>query len=69
MISNLTPRKANISMTVGIYLSLLGAFISLYFRWTILFMVFLAASLVFLFIRSLLFIFERMGKINLEKRE
>jgi hypothetical protein len=67
MISELTPRKANISLTIGIYLSLLGAFISLYFKWAILLMVFLTAGLVFLFVRSLLFVFERMGKINLEK--
>jgi hypothetical protein len=69
MISKLTPRKANISMTVGIYLSLLGIVISMYFKWTILPLVFLSTGLMFLFVRSLLFVFERMGKINLEKRE
>lgn len=63
----LTPRKVNIMMSVCIYISLIGAFISMYYRWAALTMVFLTAGLIFLCIRSLFFIFEKMGKMNLEK--
>jgi hypothetical protein len=57
-------RKINIFLNTGIYASLLGLFVSLYTARLFMVWVFLALGLLFLAVRNLSFILERMEKID-----
>lgn len=57
-------RKINIFLNTGIYASLLGSFVSLYTARLFMVWVFLALGLLFLAVRNLSFILERMEKID-----
>jgi len=61
----MTPvRTINIFLNIGIYASLLGLFVSLYTaRWFMVW-VFLTLGLLFLVVRNLSFILEKMEKID-----
>ena len=61
----MTPaRKINIFLNIGIYASLLGSFVSLYTDRRFMMWVFLTLALLFLVVRNLSFILERMEKID-----
>lgn len=61
----MTPaRKINIFLNIGIYASLLGSFVSLYTDRRFMMWVFLTLGLLFLVVRNLSFILERMEKID-----
>jgi hypothetical protein len=57
-------RKMNIFLNIGIYASLLCSFVSLYTDRLFMMWVFLTLGLLFLIVRNLSFILEKMEKID-----
>jgi len=57
-------RKMNIFLNIGIYASLLCSFVSLYTGRLFMMWVFLILGLLFLIVRNLSFILEKMEKID-----
>jgi hypothetical protein len=55
----ITPRKFNIILTVSIYLAFIGAIISLYMKWVLLW-IFLILGLLFFMARNAAFIMEKV---------
>jgi len=61
----MTPvRKINIFLNIGIYASLLGSFVSLYTDRRLMMWVFPILGLLFLIVRNLSFILEKIEKID-----
>ncbi len=61
----MTPvRKINIFLNIGIYVSMLCSLVSLYTDRRLMMWVFLTLGLLFLIVRNLSFILEKMEKID-----
>ncbi|MBW6518528.1 MAG: hypothetical protein K0A89_08515 [ANME-2 cluster archaeon] len=60
MEQRITPKKFNILLTVCIYLSFIGAIISLYMTWVFVVWIFLILGLLFFMARNATFIMEKV---------